>query len=73
MARYLVEYDATTYGEDEFENEDGETIYEDYEDTFSDSVEIEAESEDEARQTAYDVYGGDYDDFYIWSVERIED
>lgn len=72
MARWLVQYDVTSYEEESYENEDGETIYEDYVDQYSEDQEVEADSEEEAREIVKDSLWS-YDDVNIWNVEKVEE
>jgi len=72
MTRYLVKYDLDSYTEESFEDEDGETIYEEYHDSYSDELEIEADDEHEARREAYERLYGEADDINVWSVEPLD-
>lgn len=73
MPKYLVQYEITEYTEEEIEDIDGEIIFEEIENTWEDALEVEAASEEEAREKVADSEGSLYNDFYIYDVEKVED
>lgn len=72
MAKYRVFFDYTEYVE-EVTGTDPDTGYDIYEDVcedYSDTYDIEAASEDEAREEAEDILSQEYNDVYIWKVDE---
>lgn len=73
MARWLVQYDVTSYEEEYVgKSDEGDSIYEEYIDEYSEDQTVEADSEEEAREIVKDSLWS-YDGVYIWSIERVDD
>lgn len=73
MAKYLVQFEITEYVEEAIEDADGEVTYEERADTWESSDIVEADSEDEAREKTLAAESSYYDEFFVYSVEKVED
>lgn len=71
MPLYSVQYEVTKYDSYEYEDEGGDIVYDDSEESWEDSEVVEAEDQDEARDIVYDTVGLDYDEFFITSVTEV--